>query len=292
MKKLLLIFIFLNLTITSNAQTFKEQRTTFALTNIGINGLFGGIGALVNKKEGEKPFKVFLKGVGQGCLGGAVQVLGKELTYQINVKENLGYAWAARITNSIGSSITENAASNINFWERWHFNLGVVRFDYDVMTKKFQTRLLTTSLYGIGTMAWQAKLNLRKTLQTGILIFERDGQLSTFGTTATGLSVASSIGINRNVVDSQFYALMAHEVVHTLQYDGVAYINPLFYKQDRKWKAQSPFYKKASKYVYFDLNGPVFYTYYSLESLNPWRCRFIEREAEHFSERRLMPKCN
>ena len=78
------------MSVSLKAQDYNQQKRNFILANIGINGLAGGIGAAFNKKPDEKFFKVMAKGFGQGCLGGGFNALGKEITYQINVKENIG----------------------------------------------------------------------------------------------------------------------------------------------------------------------------------------------------------
>lgn len=291
MKKEILLLIIFSFQIQLSAQTFKKQRREFVITNIGINGLVGGFGALTNKKKNEKHFKVFLKGFGQGCLGGTFQLLGKDLTYKINSRENLSYAWAARITNSIGNSITQNAANNINFWERWHFNLGILRLDYQLENNKFQARLFPSSIYGTIVSARQAKLNLKKTLQTGIMIYERDGRVSALGQTARGLGFVSSIAVDKNVTGKDYYDLMAHEVVHILQYDNMVWINPFLNRIDHKLKETSNIYQKASKLIYFDINGLTILGLYMLQINRPWECRFIEREADHFSRRINWPKC-
>ena len=200
MTKAILLILSFALMTNLNAQDFNKQRRKFAFTNIGINGIVGGFGALVNKRKGEKKIKVFLKGFGQGCLGGTVQILGKELTYQIYAKEKLSYAWAARITNSIGNSITQNAASNINFWERWHFNMGILRFDYQIKDKNFKVRLFPSSIFGTIVTANQGKLNLKKTLQTGIMIYERNGFEG-------GIGMVSSIVIPKDVNDERYYEI-------------------------------------------------------------------------------------
>jgi len=292
MKKAILLILIFALGIKLDAQSFKEQRREFVFANIGINGIVGGLGALVNKKKNEKPLKVFAKGFGQGCLGGTFQLLGKELTYQINTKENLSYAWAARITNSIGNSITQNAASNINFWERWHFNLGVLRFDYHITNNKFQARLFPSSIYGIIVGGSQAKLNFKRSLQTGIMIFERDGNVRALGGLSIGVGAVSSIAINKNVQGKDYYSLMAHEVMHILQYDNMVWVNPFLNKLDNKLKSNNSFYQKASKYIYFDFNGMTIFGLYMLQINKPWECRFIEREADHFSREIHWPTCN
>jgi len=292
MKKAILLIIILGLSTQLNAQTFKKQRREFVIANIGINGLVGGFGALTNKKKDEKGLKVFLKGFGQGCLGGTFQVWGKDLTHQITSREKLSFAWAARITNSIGNSITQNAASNINFWEKWHFNLGVLRFDYKLKSNEFQARLFPSSIYGKIVSARQAKLNLKKTLQTGIMIYERDGRLSALGQSSSGLGFVSSIAVDKNVIGKEYYDLMAHEVVHILQYDNMVWINPFLNRVDSNLKSTSKAYQKVSKFIYFDFNGLTILALYMAQINREWECRFIEREADHFSRRINWPKCD
>lgn len=291
MKKVIFLIFILCKAINLNAQNLKQQKVEFATINIGLNGLLSGLGALANKKKGENNFKVFLKGFGQGCLGSTFQIMGKELTYQINKKQNLSYAWTARITNSIGSSIIQNAASNINFWERWHFNLGLIRFDYQVKNKKLQTRFFPSSLYGAIRAGSQARFNLRKSLQSGIMIFERDGSVTLFGRPTIGFAQASSIAIDKNITGDQYYELMAHEVFHILQYDNMVWVNPFLNKMDQKLKATSKLYQKASKYVYFDFNGLTLMSLYLTQINQPWQCRFIEREADLYSKRIGWPDC-
>lgn len=263
------------------------------MSNIGINGLVGGIGAIVNKKKGEKTHKVFLKGLGQGCLGGTISHFGRELTYPIGNRERLEYAWLARFTNSVGTSITQNAASNINFWERWHFNLGFVRLDYRIKEKKFQARVFPSAIAGAIMVGRQGKLNLRKSLRTGIMVFERNGYLSGLGGfDAIGLGYISSIGIDSNITGNSYYRLMAHETMHILQYDSRIWINPFLNKTDQRLKSKSKLYNSLSKYIYFDFNGIVIYSTYLTQGHLPWICRYIEREADHYSRQYTLPKCN
>jgi hypothetical protein len=281
--------------VHAKAQDFREQRRDFIATNVGINGVIGGVGALTNIKKDERPVKVFVKGFAQGCLGGAFTLIGKDLTYQIKSRNNLGYAWPARLTNSIGNSITQNAASNSNFWERWHFNLGLVRFDYAVTANKFQARFFPSSLYGVMVAGRQGTFSLKRSLQTGILVFERNGFVTfPFGNNQPfgGIGIVSSIAINKNIRGGDFYDLMAHETMHILQYDNMIWVNPFFNKLDTKWKAKSEFYRTAGNYVYFDLNGLTIFALYYMQVGQPWDCRWLEREAEHFSRRILMPKCD
>jgi len=275
----------------SVAQSYYRQKADFAAINIGVNGLFGGVGALVNKKNGQPSHKVFLKGFAQGCLGGAISFLGKEMTYYIGAKNNLSYAWAARITNSIGNSISQNAISNRNFWEHWHFNLWFFRLEYDVPKQKFMTRLFPSSLIGAIYIGSQARLDLGNTLKSGMIIFKRDGNLSVGGSNALATALASSIGYNSNVQKSDFHKLMAHETIHILQYDNMVWANAMLNKVDARIKRRSKMYRNASRYIYFDLNGAVIYGVYYSQISKAWICRYLEREAEHFAKHIVLPEC-
>lgn len=276
----------------SEGQEVNKQSTRYAINNVVINGFLGGVGALINKRDGENGFRVFLKGIGQGCLGGAFQTLGNEMVYKINSQQNLTYAWPARITSSIGNSISQNAASNINFWERWHLNLGFFRFDYKVKEKSFQARLSPTALVGTGIAASQGKFSLSKTLQTGILIFESKDLVWSLGGRSIGVAAYSSIAFDKNVTGQEFYSLIAHEVVHVMQYENIVWINPMFNKLDNRMKQDNERYNNLSKYIYFDLNGLAFTSTYLTQVNKPWECRSIERAADFYGRRVLWPRCN
>ena len=118
---LLIVFLLPKKTIS------QETKTEMALYNIGLNSVFSGIGALLNKKPNEKWHKVLLKGMGQGALGGYLIYESKNLIGDINNKKAWEYSWYGKIVNSAGTSIVENASSNRDFWEKWHLNFGFNR---------------------------------------------------------------------------------------------------------------------------------------------------------------------
>lgn len=275
----------------SNIIPYQKQRIGFFFSNVGLNGFIGGIGASINKKKGQKLGKTFLKGFGQGCLGGGISYFGKDLTYQIKKRERLEYAWLARLTNSIGNSISQNAASNINFWERWHFNIGLLRLDYYVNERQFQARLFPSAFYGAIVSIKQAKLNWKKSLQMGIMVYEKDGNPRVLGLNSIGFAVVSSIVVNQNITGDRYYELMAHESMHILQYDAFIFTNPLLNRLDAYAKTKSNIYKQLSRFIYFDMNALTMNAVYQSQIKGPWICRYIEREAEHFSTRKELPKC-
>ena len=271
-------------------QNYKNQRLKYAIINVGLNALVGGTGAMINKKTDEKILKVFYKGFKHGAIGGAFTYIGKDLTYQMAARRNLNYAWFAKISNSIGTSITQNAANNLPFWEQWHFNLGFLRMDYNVRNKQFLARVQTSTLVGFAMLSSQGKLNVKRSLAIGTFLFEKDGPISIFNSLASGFGVTTSIAIDKNTPN--FYDLMAHEMMHIIQWESFIHVNPFFTKKDRALKSNSTLYNSLSKYIYFDWNGPTLYGLYMLQINKDWICRHLEREAENFSERRLLPRCN
>lgn len=94
----LLICICLSCSISNStlAQSFSSQRVKFSLFNIGFNGLASGLGAVLNKEDGQKTGKVFIRGLSRGALGGAVIDLGMSSTNLIATKQKLWLAWPSR----------------------------------------------------------------------------------------------------------------------------------------------------------------------------------------------------
>lgn len=274
----------------ATAQSYSSQRTQYAAINIGLNGVLGGLGAVINKRPSEKFGKVLLKGFSQGCLGGAFVFLGKDLSYKVYERENVGYAWPARIISSIGNSIAQNSANNINFWENWHFNMGFVRLDFNVPDKKFQSRFLPVAAFGILKSTQYGRFNLGKSIAAGVPIFVNDTLIYNRRTEslARGVTTVTSIA----VYNEDFYRAFSHELVHALQHENMVHLNSWATRLDSKLKSTYKFYNSASKYMYVDLNALQYAPFVVIDSERNWICRYIEREAEHYSLRTLLPDCN
>ena len=272
-----------------NAQSIWEQDLKYASLNVGINGLVGGFGALANKTSDQSNWSAFKKGFTYGALGGSIIHLGKHLTNQITIRQEPGYAWLARLANAAGTSVVQNAAANLEFWERWHLNFGIIRLDYHVKNKQFQARIAPGLVAGNLIISTQGKLDVRRSLQTGVLIYQSDTNLKFLNLHAPGLAATNSIAIHENIWDN--HHILAHEIMHVLQYDSYIYINPFFVKLNEKLVNDSKLYRQMSRFFYFDFNGPLLFTLAVSQYHNPWSCRYIEREAEHFSHREILPRC-
>ena len=287
-KQFFLIAIFTLLLITNAAgqsSDFRKQRAELGVFNIGFNGLIGGVGSLINSEKSEVNFKTFLRGFYRGAIGGSISHIGLSLSHQIDKQQAIGFAWPVRIINSLGSSIIQNAAENKRFFERVHFNLFVTRFDYFPHQNKLQVRLFTSSIYGLLVVGKGARFDLGKTLQTGIFYFESDNGFNSSIGEGRATGQVSSIGMRSQLIGDRFYSTYAEEVAHIMQYDRKIGGNAMVARLDQKWKTSSTFYKSLSKYLYLDLNGPIFWVAYQLERQT--ERNFFESEAVNYANRRV-----
>lgn len=291
MKELFILILSIFLTTNCLAQSieFRRQRAQLAVFNIGFNGLIGGFGSLINHKDEKASFRVFVKGFYKGAIGGGISHIGLSLSHQIDKQQNIALAWPVRLVNSLGASIVQNAAEDKRMFERLHFNLFVTRLEYFPYKKKFKARIFTSSIYGIAVVGKRARFDLGKTLKSGIIYFESDGRFSSSIGSGKATGQVSSIGMRSDLKGAEFYDTFAEEVAHIMQYDRKVGGNALVYKLDEGWKKSSTLYQSFSQYIYFDLNGPIFWLAYTLENSTP--CNFFEQEAVNYSNRRL-DNCN
>lgn len=283
-KTAILIFLCL-VCISSGAQDFRKQRVQMTLFNVGFNGLIGGIGSGINKRDNQTFGQAFKKGLLGGAIGGAISHTGLSMTKLIRTKQNITYAWPARITNSIGASIIQNAAENKRYLERLHFNLFVSRLEYFPYKKKFTARLFSSSIYGIIVAGKNARINLGKSLQSGVIYFDSDQDFNTPVGIGRATAQVSSVGMRTDLTRDDHFDVFSHEMAHILQYDRKVGGNALTIKWDQKLKTNVEIYQKLSRFIYFDLNGPIFYVAYKLQG-SVHQCNFFEQEAEHYSGRR------
>lgn len=286
-KNLLACALLICLTTNTKAQSndFTNQRAEFALFNIGLNGLIGGVGSIINTKQEKPNFETFANGFYKGAIGGYISHIGLSIAHQIDKKSSIGLAWPARLVNSLGSSIVQNAAEDKRMLERLHFNLYLARLEYFPREKKFNARLFTSSIYGLAIVGRGARFDLGKTLKTGIFYFESDGRFASSLGSGRATGQVSSIGMGSDLTGERFYDIYAEEVAHIMQYDRKIGGNALMFNQSEKWRKNSSFYQDVSKYIYFDLNGPAFFFSYLFEDAT--QCNFFEQEAVNYSNRRL-----
>ncbi len=269
------------------AQDFQSQRLQFTGYNIGFNALVGGVGAAINKKPDQTLGNAFLKGMGKGALGGLLIHTAKASVYQIYKREQYGWAWPARLTNALGSSIVQNAAANRGMLDRLHLNLWMVRADYNFKEQQFLLRLVPSEVVGAFYFSRFGNLSLSKSLKTGLVYYDIPFDVNSNSSTY-GHSMATAIAVGTPYYFDEFfyYEVVAHEVLHNLQYESAVWLNPYFDKIDSALKQRSGFYKTVARFIYLDAN---------LLATSPLRqikaggdchfSRFTEREAQHYAIR-------
>lgn len=271
---LFLIFLF------SKESTSQHNKTQMAVYNIGLGSVVGGIGAVINKDPNEKIGKIFLKGFVQGGLGGYLVYESKNFILKIPENNKLEYAWGAKIINSMGSSIIENASLNKNFWDRWHINIGFNRFEINTENRiNIKYRIMPISLILTGIYAYGNKFELDKSLKTGELIFSVSGNFEHAGATWGKIILIDESKLS----DSN---IISHEIIHSFQYEDFNFVNTFLNKPLSGFSKKSIFGKKLNEIFYFDLQAPIFGGLYLLENSNQncYYDNFFENEAGFFSK--------
>ncbi len=256
------------------------------LLNVGFAGFVSGIGAVINKKPNEKIGKVFLKGFGQGALGGYLIFESKRLVGEFGKTGDYGYIWPSKLINSAGTSIIENAAANRDFWDSWHLNIGFSRVEFYTKDKfKVSYRImpfaLGNTLYGFTQGNW----DFTETIKTGSFIFKsnnikvENGLISNLGT-----SYANTVVIlDESTVFGQLrYKTISHELIHVYQYESFSGLNsylnkPIIKLNKNKW------FKTYNKIFYTDFNYLTFRGLYNLNTNH--NSNFFENEARYYTEK-------
>lgn len=277
MIKLKLLTLFLILPFISYGQ---NDRAEMALYNVGLGSIFSGVGAVINKKPDQKWGKVLLKGMYQGALGGYLVYESKNIVGKISENHQLEFGWYAKIVNSAGTSIIENASSNRDMWEQWHINFGFSRLElYTKENLKLRYKVMPVSLFLTVTAATQTRFDARKSFQVGELIF-----LTHFKDEGIqGVTSGNIIILNSGEIE--IYKVISHEIIHIYQYYDYNFLNTYYNKPSYTLQDKSKIFAKLNRYLYFDLQGPILRGLYELESINQVRYddNFFEYEARFFS---------
>jgi len=249
-----ILFIFLLLYTNFQAQ----NKTEMALYNIGLGSVFGGIGAVINKNPEDKIGEIFLNGFWKGAIGGYLIYESKNLVGKIPEKEHWEYSWAAKMVNSAGTSIVENATSNRGLFEQWHFNIGFNRIEFYTKNQfKVRYKIMPVSFILTTITVSKTKFEFSRSLQTGELIFSQ-----------------SDLLLDRNKRAFVFGNIMVID-------------NSYFNKPVMNWKNKSNTFNRINNLLYFDTQGIILRGLYLYENSanNCYFDNFFEYEAEFFARR-------
>jgi hypothetical protein len=278
------IFILFSLIfVLRSGQVFSQEKNYVGagLFNIGVGGVVAGVGAVINKKPNQKTGKQFLKGFGQGALGGYLLFESKRMIGRFAKTGNYTYVWPAKLVNSAGSSIIENAAANNGFLEKWHLNFGFARFEMRTKDSlKLQCKIMPIALGGVIYGFANGKLAINETLKTGSFVFTSNNLLQK--QEALGLTAVNTILYQKN---NQFYnvqLIIGHELIHTFQYEQSFGFNTYLDKPIRKLSKNNPWFEKFNKLVYADSNYLTYILFYNVNQ--NYDANLLEKEAFFYTE--------
>jgi hypothetical protein len=279
-----IIIVVLILLVTKQSLRAQNYEARSIIYNSLSGAVSGGIGALINKKQNEKWYKVLAKGFVSGAGGGFIVYGGKRLNHLIGDKQEPGYAWLSRAVFSAGNSIVENASSNIDFWKRWHFDIGFVRLELNTGPFNFTPRLMPSAFGSTIFMAANGNFNLHETLRSGTLVFLtpviKYAPKFVASTPGNGILFTSGLG------GTELYRTYAHEMVHVFQFQEFSGLNYFLKPLGTKAKERSAGFKKVSKWIYLDLNYEFMCLNYFLIQggyKDSYSRNYLENEAEFLS---------
>ncbi|EIJ40414.1 hypothetical protein JoomaDRAFT_3472 [Galbibacter orientalis DSM 19592] len=278
----LMLFLFSIIKVSSQDLSHGKAITY----NVIGSSLFSGIGSAINKKENEKLGHAFLKGLWQGAIGGTVIYGSKNI---IQGYANTGsplYAWSSKLVNAAGTSITENAASNIDFWKRWHLNIGFTRFEYHLNPKKagrsFYFKVMPYALGRTIYVATKGDFDINTSLKTGNLVFSTNTSPANY----VAFAYTYTILYDRTKIDGVYNNktnVIAHEIIHVYQVDDFITINSYF----NKLYSKNTFVNdKLLNWIYPDINSWTYIAAYNItgDGKDDYDSNYFEQEAILFSE--------
>lgn len=267
------------------AQRFPEEGVAKVIAvNVASGALVGGVGAMINKRPDQEYWQAFLHGSKYGALGGTLNYTSKHIARQIYVQENYIYGWPARIVQSAGTSIIENAAANRAPLERYHFCYGPVRLE--VNAKRHYMPSLKIQPIALGTMLYmgsRGEFNRKVSLRSGTPVFVYEDQIRMFGGSYDGYVFGTALSITGWSLED--YDLFTHEFIHVHQYEDFIGLNSFLDQPAKKWREKSPLFRNLSKVIYWDYHAPVMYGSYQLLHVihDDYYANWFEYEAEHFN---------
>lgn len=188
--------------------------------NVGLNALNAGIARIINKKPNEKVKDVFFDGLWKGAIGGAINYASKELVLKIHESQKPDLLWTSRFINTLGNSITYNAANNDGIFEYIYFDFGFNRLKFSTKNKfKVQYKIMPLSLLAIITTVSDGKFNIKRSLTTLTPYFEAKSNYN-----GESYSRFNHVLIQNNED-------IAHELIHNFSHYEYMVVNTFVHKK-------------------------------------------------------------
>lgn len=289
MKLIYITLLTILISINSYSQSSEFE---LGIYNVGLGGIGSGIGAMINKKPNEKLITVFCKGFLKGALGGTFVYGSKKLVQNIYKENKIEYNWPAKILNSLGTSMIENASSNRTLLEQIHFNLGFNRFEFYTKDKfKVKYKIMPGALALTVFCAINNKPEWGLMLRSGEVIFSTNDDMN-LNKNSNGRALVTSVIIRESKIND--LSVIAHEFIHIYQYHDYNFVNPYFNDLVNKYDTNEGILKPRSSILYWDFNLIVLAGLYQIENINQlnYYDNFFEYEAEFYSADDVLFKSN
>lgn len=265
----------LTIVILISVNTFGQikEDIKYYTYNTLFGGITGGIGSAIHKKENEKISHAFINGFWKGCIGGNINYISKLTLKQITLKENYWYGLESKLINSIGNSIIHNATLNQKIYQEYTINLGFINYTTNFKNNTFQINPITSCIFIYDLINNQYKLNIKKTIKTGTIIFDNItvDKNKIHGRCNNNIIITQKenkrqghITIHGITYLHYFteYDVIAHELTHSFQFEEYFNINN---------------FPKINHYKFINFDIPYENIFYYLFK------DFFENEADYFS---------
>ncbi len=210
----------------SNPSQVKAYSEEECKNNVAINGLFQGVvGGIGGAQNGESFWKSFYKSMA----GGMIQGVGKCM-----VAQDLDKAWPAKLTNAVGTSISNNVAQGKGMLDSIGMDYGPLYVEWS-KEKGLESYFLPESA---AAMAWYNNegydFDTKKSLKYGTPYFTAEkieqSPIAKLPDTTVGLTITNVVAAEKDVKEKT----ISHELIHTHQYSSSSPLGQVILKETGK----------------------------------------------------------
>ena len=127
------------------------------------------------------------------------------------------------------------------------------------------------------------KLNLTRSLKTGTFAFSADKIPTSQEFSPLGQAKFNSITVAYDNYPLSKEEIIAHELIHTYQYEGLSGFNAFLEPSTQKFNSKYPIVKTYHDYFYTDWNALISGMSYNTDILiNGYNSSFFENEANFY----------
>lgn len=258
-----------------------------AAANVGFGAVVGAVGAMVNGDR-DSATERLTRGALRGAVGGAGLYAGKWLAHRIYVDSTYAWAYPAALVHETGASMIENAAHDRPPLDRLSYHLAFVRLDVRPDTRAVTARVMPFNVVATGLMLAQDRLDVRRSLALGTLVFTGPGVSQTpldILPESGAWAFLNTVYLSEVEPGAEDYEISAHELMHVFQHREWLRANALYAGLGRAFQSgPESSYDELASVVYLDNPMGLAAAYF----LGPAGCRddqWLEHEIDLFLSR-------